>query len=61
LIAGNKEAESIEILKEGLRGLSASIEIYGREHVYDVDYVAERMKRLVEAYREFKSKGGWVK
>jgi succinyl-CoA synthetase beta subunit len=58
LIAGNKEAESIEILKEGLKGLPASIEIYGREYVYDVDYVAERMKRLVDAYREFKSKGG---
>jgi len=51
LIAGNKEAESLEILREGLKGLPARIEIYGREYVYNVDYVAERMKKMVEEYR----------
>ncbi|MGA2784223.1 MAG: ATP-grasp domain-containing protein [Candidatus Bathyarchaeia archaeon] len=50
LIAGNKESESIEILKHGLAGLSAQIEVYGRDHVYDVDFVAEQMKRLVDEY-----------
>jgi len=51
LIAGNKEAESLEILKEGLKGVPAKVEIYGRDYVYNVDYVAERMKKLVEEYR----------
>jgi succinyl-CoA synthetase beta subunit len=53
LIAGNKEQESIEILKHGLQGLPARIEVYGREYVYNVDYVAQRMKALVDEYRKF--------
>ncbi len=57
LIAGNKEAESIEILKEGLKGLPAKIEIYSREYVYNVDFVAQRMKTLVEEYRASRLKG----
>lgn len=52
LIAGNKEAESLEILSEGLKGLPARIEIYGRDYVYNVDYIADRMKKLVEEYRK---------
>ena len=51
LIAGNKEKEAIEILKEHLADLPAHIEIYGREYVYNVDYVAQRMKELVDEYR----------
>jgi len=51
LIAGNKETESLEILENGLRGLPARIEVYGRDYVYDVDYIAERLKKLVEEYR----------
>ena len=51
LIAGNKEREAIEILKEHLAGLPAHIEIYGRDYVYNVDYVAQRMKDLVDEYR----------
>lgn len=48
LIAGNKEAESLEILKDGLKDVPAKVEIYGRDYVYNVDYIAERMKKLVE-------------
>jgi len=51
LIAGNKEKESLAILQEGLRGLPGRIEVYGRDHVYDVDFIAGRMKALVEEYR----------
>jgi len=40
-----------EILKEGLKGLPARVEIYGRDYVYNVDYVAERMKELIKEYR----------
>ncbi|MCK5228739.1 MAG: hypothetical protein KAR13_00640, partial [Desulfobulbaceae bacterium] len=51
LIAGNKETESLEILKQGLKGLPAKVEIYGREYVYNVDFIAERMKKLIAEYR----------
>ena len=51
LIAGNKEKEAIEILKEHLAGLPAHIEIYGREYVYNVDFVAQRMRELVDEYK----------
>ena len=53
LIAGNKERESIEILKQDLAGLPAQIEVYGRDYVYNVDYVAERVKTLVNEYKEY--------
>ena len=51
LIAGNKEKESLEIMREGLKDLPANIEIYGSEHVYDVDFIAERTRELVREYR----------
>lgn len=51
LIAGNKEVESLKILGEGLQELPARVEVYGREYVYNVDYIAERMKKLTEEYR----------
>jgi len=51
LIAGNKEVESEEILREGLKGLPAQIEVYGRDYVYNTDYIAERMKKLIYEYR----------
>jgi succinyl-CoA synthetase beta subunit len=51
VLAGNKEKESMEILREGLGGLPIRLEIYGREHVYDTDFVAGRMKALIEEYR----------
>jgi succinyl-CoA synthetase beta subunit len=51
LIAGNKEKESLEIVREGIKGLNGRIEVYGREHVYDVDFIARRVKALVEEYR----------
>ena len=52
LIAGNKEREAIEILKEHLAGLPARIEIYGRDYVYNVEYVAQRMRELVDEYKK---------
>jgi len=58
LLAGNKEAEALEILKEGLKDLPARIEICGREYVYRVDEIAAKMKDLVEEYRASKRTGG---
>lgn len=51
LLAGNKDRESLEILHEGLKGLPARIEIYGREYVDRVDEVAARMRDMVNEYQ----------
>jgi succinyl-CoA synthetase beta subunit len=51
LIAGNKEEEALEILREGLTDLPIRLELYGREYIHKLDFVAERMKALVEEYR----------
>lgn len=52
LLCGNREKESLEILREGLQDLAARIEIYGREHVYNTGFIAQRMRALVEEYQE---------
>ena len=54
LLCGNKEKESLEILRKGLQDLPARIEIYGREHVYDTDFIARKMRELVDEYRKEK-------
>ncbi len=54
LLAGNKEEESQKILREGLEGLPGRIEIYGREHVEDSDFIGNRMVALVDEYRKEK-------
>jgi hypothetical protein len=41
----------MEILHEGLADLSGPIEIYGRDRVYDTDFIAGRMRALVDEYR----------
>jgi len=51
LIAGNKEEEALEILREGLKDLPIRLELYGREYIHKLDFVAERMKALVEEYQ----------
>lgn len=55
LIAGNKEAETHEIIRRGLKDLPIRWELYGRDHIYEIDMIAERMKKMVDEYRrEFK-------
>ena len=56
LLAGNKETESLQILRDGLKGLPGRIEIYGSERVADSDFIGKRMIALVEEYRKEKSK-----
>jgi len=51
LIAGNKEKEALEILREGLKDLPIRLELYGREYIHKLDFVAERMRALVEEYQ----------
>lgn len=57
LLAGNKEEESHEILRRGLKDLPIRLEIYGRERLYDLDFIANRMKEMVEEYRRERSVG----
>ena len=53
LVCGNKEEESLAILREGLAdcGGATRVEIYGRDHVTDTLFIAGRMKALVEEYQ----------
>lgn len=55
LLAGNKEEESLKILREGLKGLPGPIEIYGSERVEDSDFIGERMLELVKQYQKEKA------
>jgi len=50
LICGNGEEESMEILRDGTAGLPGRIELYGSDHVYDTEFIAGRMRALVEEY-----------
>lgn len=51
LLAGNKERESLEILRQGLKDVPIQLELYGREYIHKLDFVAARMASLVEEYR----------
>jgi succinyl-CoA synthetase beta subunit len=55
LLCGNKEKESQEILKEGLKDLDARIEIYDREHFYNAKYIGGRVRALIDEYRKDKA------
>jgi succinyl-CoA synthetase beta subunit len=52
LLCGNKEKESLEILHEGTKDLPARVEIYGSEKVYETEFLAERIRALIEEYRK---------
>jgi succinyl-CoA synthetase beta subunit len=54
LLAGNKEAETMEILKKGLKDLDVRIEFYGRDYIYNSDYIGQRAEKLIAAYLEEK-------
>lgn len=50
LVAGNKDAESVEILKNGLKGLNIRLEIFGRDYIYNSDYIGRRAQELIGEY-----------
>ena len=52
LLAGNKEQEAHEIIKNGLKDVPLRWELYGREYIYDTDFVADRVEELVKLYQE---------
>ena len=57
LLCGNREDESMVILKEGLGDLMSPdgpgrrIEIYGKEHVTDTKFIGQRLRALCDEYR----------
>jgi succinyl-CoA synthetase beta subunit len=58
LLAGNREKESHEILKNGLKDLPIRWELYGRDHVYQTDFICDRVKALVDEYLAEKNEQG---
>ena len=50
LLAGNKEKEAIKIIKDGLKDLGIRLEIYGRDYIYNSDYIGERAEALIAEY-----------
>jgi succinyl-CoA synthetase beta subunit len=56
LLAGNKEEESLKILREGTKDLNARIRIYGGDRVYDTEGIAAEMKEMVLEYRKVKKR-----
>ena len=57
LLCGNREDESLEILRKGLADLMTAdgpgrrIEIYGKEHVTDTKFIGQRLLVLSQEYR----------
>ena len=59
LIAGNKERETHEIIKQGLKDLPIRWELYGRDYIYQTEFIADRFKELLDEYlKEKQSKKG---
>ena len=58
LVAGNKDAESVEILKNGLKGLNIRLELFGRDYIYNSDYIGRRAQELISEYLREKDTSG---
>ncbi len=50
LLAGNKETESMEILKNGLKDMNIRLELYGRDYIYNSDYIGQRAEKMIAEY-----------
>jgi len=57
LIAGNKERETHRIIREGLKDVPLRWELYGRDHIYDLDFIADRMVALIKDYKRARGIG----
>ena len=57
LVAGNKEAESHEIIKRGFKDLPLRWELYGREYIYKTDFMGDRVMALVKEYQNERKAG----
>lgn len=52
LLAGNKEKEAHQIIRDGFKDLPLRWELYGREYIYDTDFIADRVEAVVKEYQE---------
>jgi succinyl-CoA synthetase beta subunit len=50
LLAGNKEQEAMEIIRNGLKDVKPRLELYGRDYIYYSDHIAERVETLIKEY-----------
>jgi succinyl-CoA synthetase beta subunit len=57
LVAGNKEAESHEIIKRGFKDLPLRWELYGRQYIYKTDFMGDRVMALVKEYQNERKAG----
>lgn len=58
LLAGNKEQEAHEIIRKGLKDTPLQWELYGRDFIYDTNFIANRIEELVSRYQDIKYKKG---
>jgi succinyl-CoA synthetase beta subunit len=56
LLAGNKERETHEIIRRGLKDLPLRWEVYGREYIYRTEFIADRVAQLVAEYQSDKAR-----
>jgi len=56
LLAGNKEQEAHEIIRNGLKDAPLRWELYGRDYIYDTDFIANRVEELIKLYQDKKLK-----
>ncbi|MEM3112278.1 MAG: ATP-grasp domain-containing protein [Candidatus Anstonellales archaeon] len=54
LLAGNKEKEAHEIIRQGFKNLPLRWELYGRDYIYNTDFIADRVEALVKEYQKEK-------
>jgi succinyl-CoA synthetase beta subunit len=56
LLAGNKEQEAHEIIRNGLKDVPLRWELYGRDYIYDTDFIANRVEELIKLHQDEKHK-----
>ncbi len=57
LIAGNKEKETHEIIRKGLQKLPIKLKLYGRDYIYETDFIVDKLKKMIDEYlRERRNK-----
>jgi len=54
LLAGNKEQEAHDIIRNGLKDLPLRWELYGRDYIYKTGFIADRVEELVTSYQKEK-------
>lgn len=57
LLAGNKEQEAHEIIRNGLKDTPLRWELYGRDYIYNTNFIADRVEFLIKQYQAEKYKG----